>query len=357
MQRRAAATYAAIFILVAAGAYAVIGVATEPAVTIEDPAYSLSAGDAFTPADRTYTVAAVSSGTNVGNDLRAVDLTWVNETARYTASIDHNSTVPAAAVVWSGQAARSTATLENDTTVTVGGTEYRLVVAAGESPTSFTLVGGEEEQTVAAGDTIAYEGEQATVTRITSDAVTLAWGEPYRLLVENATDPSAFTLTQAFNVSARLAEDPAVEDQTVTRADGNRYVVYEANGSTTLLSEYLPEPEVRTMREGETLEFQGNETTVAAVDNESVTLAWSGPRTNTLSLSEGDRTTFADTEYVAHFPDNSTFALTADVDAYEAEIAAVDTYHERINGFWGVSIISGLAAILLLGTAYLPSRY
>lgn len=358
MQRRAAAIYAAIFILVAAGAYVVIGVAEEPAVTVDDPAYSLAPGDTVTPADdRTYTVAAVQAGTNEGNDLRAADLTWVNETARYTASIEHNATVPAAAVVWSDQTARSTATIENESMVTVGGTEYRLVVAAGETPSSFTLVGNEEDQTVSTGDTLRFRGEQATVTRITSDGVTLAWGEPYRLTVENATVPTSFTLTQDFNVSARLAEDPAVEDQTVTRSDGKEYVVYESNGSTQLLSAYLPEPEVHVVREGEELRYDGNETTVAAVNNESVTLAWTGPRTNTLSLSQGDRTTFGGTEYVAHFPDNSTLALTADVDAYEAEVAAVETYHERINGFWGISIISGLAAVLLLGTAYLPSRY
>lgn len=357
MQRRAAAIYAAIFILVAAGAYVVIGVAQEPAVTVDDPTYSLAPGDTVTPADdRTYTVAAVQSGTNEGNNLRSADLTWVNESARFTTSIEHNSTVPAAAVVWSDQTARSTATLENESMVTVGGTEYRLVVAADDNPSSFTLVGGDENRTVSTGDTLPFRGEQATVTRITGEAVTLAWGEPYRLMVENATDPSSFALTQEFNVSARLAEDPAVEDQTVTRADGREYVVYESNGSTQLLSAYLPEPEVHVVREGEELRYQGNATT-AAVDNESVTLAWTGPRTNTLSLAQGDRTTFGGTEYVAHFPDNSTVALTTDVDAYEAEVAAVETYHERINGFWGISIISGLAAVLLLGTAYLPSRY
>ncbi len=30
---------------------------------------------------------------------------------------------------------------------------------------------------------------------------------------------------------------------------------------------------------------------------------------------------------------------------------------ERINGLWGVVILSGLAAVFLLGTSYLPSRY
>lgn len=30
---------------------------------------------------------------------------------------------------------------------------------------------------------------------------------------------------------------------------------------------------------------------------------------------------------------------------------------ERMNGLWGIVILSGLAAVLVLGGSYLPSRY
>lgn len=30
---------------------------------------------------------------------------------------------------------------------------------------------------------------------------------------------------------------------------------------------------------------------------------------------------------------------------------------ERINGLWGVTILSALAAVVILGGSYLPSRY
>ena len=357
MQRRAAAIYAAFFLVVAAGAYGAIGFAQEPTVTVDDPAHSLSSGGTLTADGRTYTVGSVQAGTNEGNDLRSVDLSWVNQSARYTAELEHNSTVPPTDVVWEGQTARQSATLLNESTVTVGGTDYRLVVASGESPSEFTLQAGESSQTVALGDTIAYEGEQATVTAIDTRSVRVVWGESYRLTVEEAADPTSFTLTQEFNVSKRLAEDPAVEDQTVTRADGERYVVYAENGSTRPLSEYLPEPDTRTVSEGDTLRYRTNETRVESVSNTTVTLAWTGPRTNSLSLQEGATTTLGGTEYVAHFPDNSTLELTTDVRGYEGEVAAVEKYHERVNGFWGISIISGLAAVLLIGAAYLPSRY
>lgn len=288
MQRRAAAIYAAFFLVIAAGAYGTIGLAQEPTVTVDDPDYTLSANDTLEAGDRTYTVGQIQAGTNEGNDLRSTELSWVNESARYTTSLEHNSTVPADMVEWSGQ---------------------------------------------------------------TNEA------EPYRLQVENATDPTAFTLTQEFNVSGRLAADEAVEDETVTRADGREYVVYRENGTTQPLADYLPEPERRTFEEGEQLQYNGTTTDVADVSNESVTLAWTAPRTNTVSLAEGDTQTFGGTEYVAHFPDNSTLELTSDLEAYDREVQAVDTYQERINGFWGISIVSGLAAVLLLASAYLPSRY
>ena len=290
MQRRAAALYAALFIVVAAGSYAVIGVAQEPAVTLENPDYSAAAGDQLTIDSRTYTVGKIQPGTNEGNDLRSAQLNWVNQSARYTATLENNSTV---------------------------------------APT-----------------TVQWQGQQAAATN-----------ESYRLLVGNASDPSSFTFRQEFNVSRRLAEDPAVEDQTVTRSDGRRYVVYTENGSTRPLDEYLPSPETRQFSEGGQLQYRNNSTTIANVSAESVVLEWTAPRNNTLSLEEGGTTTFGGTQYVAHFPDNRTLALTSDLEAYNSETGAVDTYHERMNGFWGIIIISAVAAMLLFAVAYLPSRY
>ncbi|NIS28670.1 MAG: hypothetical protein GWN07_01110, partial [Actinobacteria bacterium] len=74
-------------------------------------------------------------------------------------------------------------------------------------------------------------------------------------------------------------------------------------------------------------------------------------------LSEGDQIELGGTTYVAHYPDESTLVLDSDVEAYQQEVAVVDKYQERINGLWGVSILSGLSALLLLSLSYLPSRY
>ena len=357
MQRRAAAVYAAFFLVLAAGAYGVLGFAQAPAVTVDDPDYTLGSGDTLTADGRTYTVGSVQPGTNEGNDLRSVDLTWVNESARYTASIENDSTVSPVVVQWPGQENRQGTVLTNGSTQTIDGTDYQVVVAAGDPPTEFALVAGETSETYAVGDTLAYQGETATVTDVSQTGATIIWGDPYRVTVEAVEDPTSMTFTQEINVTARLVADPAVEDQTVTRADGREYVVYVEDGSTEPLATYLPTPETETFEEGEQLTYEGREVTVAAVDPGSVTLAWTAPRENTLSLDEGARQTFDGTEYAAHFPDNSTLALTSDVDAYEAELAAVDTYHERMNGLWGITILGGLAAVFLIGAAYLPSRY
>jgi hypothetical protein len=76
-----------------------------------------------------------------------------------------------------------------------------------------------------------------------------------------------------------------------------------------------------------------------------------------VDASEVDRVTLNGREYIAHFPNNRTLELSSDVQAYERQVEIRDTYDERINGLWGVSILSSLAVVLLLAFAYLPSRY
>lgn len=50
--------------------------------------------------------------------------------------------------------------------------------------------------------------------------------------------------------------------------------------------------------------------------------------------------------------------LVIAIGAYAAITLAPESVpQERISGLWGVSILSGLTGIVLLGTAYLPSRY
>jgi len=357
MQRRAAAAYAGLLILIAIGAYAMVGVAQEPAVTVENPDYSLAGGDTFEVDDRAYTVAEVS-GSATPED-RSATLTWTNASERQTATFENESEVPAPNVLWSGQTARQETTLANGSTVTFNGSDYTLLVDDG----GFTLQRDDESETFGVGDTFRHQGNETTVTAA-DENVTLAWGNPYEVTTQTASNDS-FDFRESFNVSAILTADPAVDNETVTRADGNEYVVY-TNGSTQQLSEYLPDPDTETFSEGDTFTddtaaegVEYDEVTVENVTAERVLIRWRGPVSHDVSAEHGGNVTFGpdDRQFVAHFPDNDTLELTSDVEGYQAQLAVRDTYHDRINGLWGVSILSGLAAVFLIGAAYLPSRY
>ncbi|MFB6271061.1 MAG: hypothetical protein ABEH83_14040 [Halobacterium sp.] len=85
MQRRAATVSVAVFLLLAAGAYSYVGVAQQPEISLEDPDYEVSAGQTLTIGDTTYNFSDVGDG--------SATATWVNESARYTATWEENDTV------------------------------------------------------------------------------------------------------------------------------------------------------------------------------------------------------------------------------------------------------------------------
>ncbi|WP_248895298.1 hypothetical protein [Haloplanus halobius] len=286
MQRRAAAIYVAFFIVLGAASYSVIATATAPTVEFDDPDHRLSQGDQFSVDDRQYTVSAITAETSGGGGhgggasvTRSGELSWTNDSARYTATWEHNATV----------------TYQDD--------QYRVVVGEGD-------------------------------------------------------DPTTFRLQEEINRSAILQEDPNVRDELVT-VNGTEYVVEESGENRTLTpaSEYFPAPASTQYSEGDRLQYQGNATTVDSVASESVTLAWTAPRTNTVEVDNEANVTLSGQQYVAYFPDNSTLVLESDYGVYERQTAEIDEYHGHVNGLWGVSIVSFATAIMLLGMAYMPSRY
>ena len=344
MQRRAAALYAAFFIIIAASSYAMIGVAQEPAITVENPAHSLASGDEVTVDGRTYTT-SVSDG--------EAELTWTESAAAYSEVLQNDSTVPAADVRWPDQTARRAETIQNNSAIPYNGSEYTLVI----SGSTFALERGDETQEFSVGDTVDYRGNSTVVTAVTGDAVTLVWGNSYRVLIPDGADPSSFTFREEQNATAILSLDPAVENDPVTRADGRKYVVYRDNGTTRPLDSYLPAPERKAFDEGDTFTYQSREVTVGNVSGDGVPVEWQAPREHTVTATEGDNVTLNGQRFVAHFPDSGTLELSSDIAAYQHEIEVVDTFEERINGLWGVSLLSALAAIVLLGLSYMPSRY
>lgn len=266
MQRRAAASFAAFFLVLALGSYGMIATASAPPVSVDNPDHRLGDGGQVTVDGRTYT-ASVSEG-------RAT-LAWTNESATHTAE-------------W-----------QNGSDVTLQGTNFSVTTRAQASPTQVQLT---EVQSL---------GPNVTTTTV----------------------------------------------------NDTEYVVLDDGENRTLVpkARYLRgtqgEPETRSIAQGDAVDYRGNQTTLASVTNESATLQWTAPREETVDAAEGDVVELEGNEFVAHFPDPGTLVLDGDVQAYQHQLEVQSTYHERINGLWGVSILSGLAVVLLLGMAYLPSRY
>lgn len=288
MQRRAAALWVALFLVLGVASYSLIATATPPTIGFENPEHELSQGETFTVGDRTYTVSGITASTSGGGGgghgggatlERSGELTWTNDSARYTAT-------------WAN------------------------------------------------GSTVTYEDQQ------------------YLVLISDSPDPDQFVLEETINRSAILQDDPDAANETVTQG-GTEYVVVTRDGQKNLVptDEYFPEPATRQFDEGQTIDYRGNQTEIATVTNQSATLAWTAPRQNTVELADQSNVTLAGTTYLAFFPDNTTVVLTQNFESYDRQQTEIAEHHERVNGLWGISILSGLVSILLVGMAYLPSRY
>jgi hypothetical protein len=286
MQRRAAAAYFAFFLVISVAAYAYIGVAEsqQPAVSLDADA-ELANESTFTVDGTEYTATNIhmsggGGGHGGGGGSMAADLSWTNESARYTATVEHNATT----------------TYQNDT--------YR----------------------------VQTDGSESTVT-----------------------------LEEELNVSALLVEDSSVQNTLATQ-NGTEYVVYRSNNTQVPLSEWLPEPETVSFTTGDTYlhatDSGTQETTISEVTDDGATLEWFAPRENTVELSEGGNVTLNEQQFFTHFPDHSTVQVVPiqQYDQYQETLDQQDYFHERKNGIWGVSILSGIAAVLMLGMAYMPVR-
>jgi hypothetical protein len=366
MQRRVAAIYFAFFLVMAASAYSVIAVAEEPGIELAGE--ELSEGDTVTVDGQTYAVASIEEqeeegdGHGGGGGTTLVgSLSRTNDSFVYSAELANGSALSPTNASWSGQAATSSATIQDGDTVAFNGSQRTANVSDG----SFALLddAGNETASFEVGDRLDYRGNATTVTEIGASSATVVRGENYEVVIENASDPGEFRAVQSFNVSQRLRDDADVENSTFTSEDGTEFVRYR-NGSTQPLDEYLPTPDERTFAEGDTLTFRAaedlsvpaNETTVVDVSGDRVLLEWTGSKTTTTELTEGANATLGGQVHVAHFPSSDRVVLSTDTGAYQDQIERQDYYKERMNGLWGISILSGLAGVFVIGLAYLPTR-
>jgi hypothetical protein len=282
MQRRAAAVYLVLFVVLAGGAYAYIEVgATQPQISIDGPTYEQ--GDTLSVDGRTYTVTGLSAESGESGISRSGELTWFNESNMETAE------------------------LENDSTI-----EFR--------------------------------------------------DDQYTVSIANGSNISSFRVTESQNVSAIIANDSNVTG-IVQDDDSNERFVRYTNGSTQLLSEYLPPVETVNFSTGETFPYtQENstiDTTVASVSSSAATLEWNNPANETVGLEDGGNVTLNGQTYFAHFESNSSVQILPAgqyYGEYQSDQADIQAYDERINGLWGIVLLSLVATIILVAAAYLPNK-
>jgi hypothetical protein len=263
----------------------------------------------------------------------------------------------------------------------IGLGSYTLVTTGQQPSISFD----DPEHSLSEGDTLTVNERTYTVSSLdasTSDGVTreatFSWtnesarqtaelengtvvpyqNDEYVVLTPESENETTFTLREDVNRTAILQDDPNAENELATQ-DGQKYVVVTENGSRTLVepSEYFPAPDTEEVATGDQFSYEGNQTTVATIGTETVTLEWFAPEQNTVTATSEANVTLNGQQYVAFMPNNETVQLVSDYDAYQNEVAAIDSYNQRTSGLWGVTILSGATIAFLMMLAFLPSRY
>ena len=249
--------------------------------------------------------------------------------------------------------------LSQGDTFTVDGQEFTVsgISAEMEGGGGGGHGGGGQADLVRSG-TIESTNESARYTvEWANDSTVTYGGQDWIVTTDNESE--SFTLTEVVDRTAILENDTDVENETTT-VDGQAYVVERDDGNRTLIpaDEYFPAPETREYAVGDEVEnIEDNTATVASVSSDAATLEYFAPRTNEISVANEANVTVGSTTYFAYFPDNSTMLLTQEFETYEQYQAATSSQTTMTNGLWGVTILSGLSAFLLLGMAYMPSRY
>ncbi|WP_435349701.1 hypothetical protein [Haloarchaeobius sp. HRN-SO-5] len=121
MQRRAAAAYVVLFLVIAAGAFAFVSTAEPPAVSIENPDHTLQQNSTLTVDGREYRVTDVSASSGGGGGHGGGGVTYE------------------AVLVWTNESAQFSETWANNSTVTYQNTTYRAFIANTSQPSEITL--------------------------------------------------------------------------------------------------------------------------------------------------------------------------------------------------------------------------
>lgn len=220
MQRRAAAVYGLLFLVLGAASYSLVATGTQPTIGFENPDHRLSAGDSFTLDGQEYVVSDISAEKEGGGHGAPATLTrsgvisHTNESSVYTETWANNTTVTFDNREWRvlvpnesdpteftlRENVNESAILRNDSnadneTVTSNGTRWVVVERDGEAdlvPASEYFPDPESRQ-YAEGDAFDYRGNETTVTNVTADQVRVQWVAP-RTLTTDVNDEANVTV-------------------------------------------------------------------------------------------------------------------------------------------------------------------
>ena len=79
--------------------------------------------------------------------------------------------------------------------------------------------------------------------------------------------------------------------------------------------------------------------------------------TQSKTVSQHANVTLSGQTFFAHFESGEEVVISSNFETLRQYNTETDQFHEHTNGLWGVSILTGLVGMLLIGMAYLPSRY
>ncbi|MFP9193773.1 hypothetical protein ACLI4Q_19360 [Natrialbaceae archaeon A-CW1-1] len=355
MQLRAGIVYIVLFMVVTAGAYAVIATAESPQVTIDeaDADYQLEAGDDVTIGELTYNVSELDGAAGTGtlehvDDEAVLDTTWSGASALEGDSWD------------SGDAIQ----FEED------GEEYYVYIYAppgeeveedddeDEADDDDANDEAEDEN----GDTEGENGDGDEAEDENGDAEDEN-GDADEAEDEEADDeetddvdaqPEAFLLIEAFDD----------DDMTVVeRADGVYVAVENEDGEEVLRSvTEIDDIDTVEVEVGDSVTFYEEEMEaqvdgeVTELETDSVTLEYIGEEVTSVSLEHNQAVLIEGEEFGVHFPSEDVVYLTEDVESFEAQHDAVEEHEERIHGLWWVIGLSISMVIILAGLAFMPTR-
>ena len=182
--------YGVLFLVIAAGAYSLIGVAQQPQIDVQGDTYAEN--DTVTVNGLEYDVASVGSDEGT--------LTRVDDSAQYTETWQNNSTVELEdnstyRVLIPNESDPSQFTLrqefelgENVSTVEQDGSQYVVVNGSDGNRTLVPVdeykrqqFGEPDTRQYSEGDTFDFRGNETTVSNVTADQATLEWTAPRTL--------------------------------------------------------------------------------------------------------------------------------------------------------------------------------